>query len=254
MIGIARRLTNSLYLLGKAYFSSQSLFPNEPSAFTVPSHALPSASSFAISAPDGSVAVQPKQSKRKKADDLRPIKTLYTLETFQTPSPAWIYLTPWMINMRTGTDESGWRYNAWFRRKGWRSHAGPAGWAGWVRRREWVRLRCIRPKGTELAATGEREEEEVDPKSGLDEVMGSDEVEQNVGSVLKAMGRIPLDRNKIEMWSRWLDEGGSQSIGRLQRILDDEDAVSDTRHSGQLNEIRSTASPAHSRITLPSPP
>ena len=155
----------------------------------------------------------------------RPIKTLYTLQTYQTPSPAWMWVTPWMVNMRIGTDEGGWRYNAWFRKKGWESHAGPAGWGGWVRRREWVRLRCLAPKAEELDAPGMREDEVVDPDGKFVEVMGSERVEENVDSVLKAMGRIPLDRRKVETWKRWLDEGDERSVKRLQQLLDDEHAV-----------------------------
>lgn len=53
----------------------------------------------------------------------------------------WEYLIFWMVNMCIGIDELGWRYNVWFRKKGWSSYVGNLGWWGWVRRREWVRLR-----------------------------------------------------------------------------------------------------------------
>ncbi len=228
-----------IYLLGKAYFSSQSLLPMDPSAFTVPSHTLPSASSFTISA-DGKLDVQrrrTKPAKNTKDPKDRPIKTLYTPDTYQTPSPAWMWVTPWMLNMRTGTDEGGWRYNALFRKKSWGSHAGPAGWGGWVRRREWVRLRCLTPKGEVLEAPGMREDAVIQVDQGLKEVMASYGVNRNMDSVLKAMGRIPLDRQKVDTWKRWLDEGDERSLERLQQVLKDENAVSPAQFTRNTADI-----------------
>lgn len=164
--------------------------------------------------------------KRKDPSDRR-IKTLYTPETYQTPSPAWSWITPWMINMRTGTDESGWRYNAWFKQRGWSSHASFAGWGGWVRRREWVRLRGIVP-----ASPGNEEDtppagrEEPKGNKSLAEVLVSDDCVKNVMAIEKALGRYALDREKLEAWERWLRGTDDQSREKLQAVLNDPDCVS----------------------------
>ena len=77
-----------------------------------------------------------------------------------------------------------------------------------------------------------RENEVVDTSKGLGEVMGSAHTDENVDSVLKAMGRIPLDRQKVDTWRKWLDDGDRRSYQRLQRILDDDRAVSLLCHDG----------------------
>ncbi|ORY33950.1 hypothetical protein BCR39DRAFT_230819 [Naematelia encephala] len=230
-----------IYILGKAYFSSQTLLPRDPSAFTVPSHSLPSASSMAISEPSSSSpsrATRPVQNASSNPGQPidRPIKTLYNLETFQTPSPAWEWITPWMINMRTNADEAGWRYNAWFKRGGWSSHAGLLGWAGWVRRREWVRLRCVRPTSQRLKSPREMAEQieenggEVaaaieENQDGLAYVLSSEDTDQNANRLLKVMAKLPLDREKMDTWKQWLDTGDQTSLRKLQKLLDDERAV-----------------------------
>lgn len=107
-----------------------------PSAFTRPDHTAPITSSFAVADPSQNPTVQPVKSSKKylrkvQAKSTIPTqsnRTSYTLETYQPPSPEWEYLTPWMVNMRTGTDELGWRYNAWFRKKD--GTAMPETWAG----------------------------------------------------------------------------------------------------------------------------
>ncbi|ORX36595.1 hypothetical protein BD324DRAFT_608719 [Kockovaella imperatae] len=141
-----------IFLLGKAYFSSRTLLPADPSPFTLPCRSLPSASSFTVSEPSNHLSnestIRRTKADRSNAhtsqkDKKRSIVTAYTLDTFQTPSPAWKWVTPWMVNMKNGTDEAGWRYNVWFKKTGWRSHAGSLGANGYVRRREWVRLRCL---------------------------------------------------------------------------------------------------------------
>jgi hypothetical protein len=125
-----------------------------------------------------------------------------------------------MINMRTGTDEGGWRYNAWFRGTGWKSHAGAAGWGGWVRRREWVRLRTLAVE--EQVPEAPIEPEDVDPGEQLHVLLG----EKGVDGVIKALSKVPLDRKKMETWEKWLDKGGEEDRKKLQSALDDEDAVS----------------------------
>lgn len=249
-----------IYFLGKAYFSSQTLLPADPTPYTLPSQAIPSASSITVAQPSTSdpspasptqtgTGNAPASSRRAKVsasasvgDDKtrgsRHIDTAYTPETFQPPTPAWEWVTPWMANMRLGTDEAGWKYNAWFRRGGWKSHAGPAGWWGWVRRREWVRLRRMKQKEEVLqvdeAAKVERLERE--DESGEDETVdrldkalresedGGD-VGELVRAVLRVMGTIPLDRRKMEVWEVWLGKVDDKNKGKLQAVLDEPRAV-----------------------------
>ncbi|KAK8864449.1 hypothetical protein IAR55_001698 [Kwoniella newhampshirensis] len=247
-----------IYFAGTGYFSSKSLLPADPSPFTRPSDHLPSASSFSITHPSGAKHVQPaghiegsaqrhlhhRKGKGKgkshntpgKGDDKsrmpgRSNKTSYTLETFQPPLPDWEYLTPWMINMRTGTDELGWRYNAWFKKKGWSSHAGPVGWGGWVRRREWVRLRYVVPhskmkEGDGMVDLKEREHVERKAKR-LEDVMHSEKKNENIASVLTSMGRYGVDRQRLEVWTKWLEKGqkDSEAWKRLEELCHDERAV-----------------------------
>lgn len=211
-----------IYLAGKAYFSSRTLLPADPSPFTLPSRSLPSASSFTVSQPsnDAQPSEEPVKTTAQAQHARRTIETGYTLDTFQTPSPDWVWMTPWMINMRTGTDEGGWRYNCWFRGKGWKSHAGMAGWAGWVRRREWVRLRTLAAE--EKVLEPPMEPEEVEPGERLHVLLD----EKGVDGVIKALAKLPLDRKKMETWERWLEKGDEEDKRKLQMALDDSEAVS----------------------------
>jgi hypothetical protein len=257
-----------IYFLGKAYFSSQTLLPADPTPYTLPSQAIPSASSITVVQPATSNPSDPSpaqtgqtgtgdasaSSDRAKTsasvsvgDDKtrgsRPIDTAYTPETFQPPTPDWEWITPWMANMRLGTDEAGWKYNAWFRGRGWRSHAGPAGWWGWVRRREWVRLRRMKQKEEVLqvdeAAKVERleredESSEDDSADRLDKALqeseGGEDVGELVGAVLRVMGTIPLDRRKMEVWQAWLGKVDDKSKVKLQDVLDEPRAVGRCYH------------------------
>ncbi|WVQ80748.1 hypothetical protein IAT38_002853 [Cryptococcus sp. DSM 104549] len=198
-----------IYLWGTGYYSSRTLLPMDPSPFTRPCRIIPSASSFSISKPSSTSPIDtstiptpsssPKEDKQHAAT--QSTKTTYTLETYQPP-PGWEYITGWMINMRTGTDEVGWRYNAWFKEKGWSSHAGNIGWWGWVRRREWVRLRCVVPVDKE----GEKPKRQMKLKKRMKigRVFAGETVEDNLYSVLAVMGQLALDRERLDTWRRWL--------------------------------------------------
>ncbi|WWC94201.1 hypothetical protein V866_001041 [Kwoniella sp. B9012] len=232
-----------IYILGKGYFSSRSLLPADPSAFTRPSNHIPSASSLSMKTSmgkkrsnqqldPGTSGPSPSSSSqrsygRQTGNLTRSNKTSYTLESYQPPLPDWQYLTPWMINMRTGTDELGWRYNAWFRPKGWSSHSGPLGWGGWVRRREWIRLRAVGVTETKLVDMQGREKIE---KKGdkLKDVLGSEEVDENVQGILVVMGKIGLDRQRLTLWKKWLEKEKKESEywKRLEVLCGDEQAVS----------------------------
>ena len=128
--------------------------------------------------------------------------------------------------MRVGTDELGWRYNAWFKRKGWGSHAGPMGWAGWVRRREWVRLRCIKPEEKLLEVLADQRDEKASGEQGsLQGILQSDDLQDNARELSRILGRIKLDRQKLGLWERWLRDIDGRRQERLETIIADEAAV-----------------------------
>jgi hypothetical protein len=139
-----------------------------------------------------------------------------------------------MINMREGTDEMGWRYNAVFKQKGWSSKAGAGGWWGWVRRREWVRLRCVKPRrsGEEgdrevEEGRGERENGSKGKRKPLSEVLGSDkEKEKALWNMVREIESVSLDREKLEIWDSWLDTLNRETRERLQGIVENVDSVS----------------------------
>ncbi|WVN88366.1 uncharacterized protein L203_103572 [Cryptococcus depauperatus CBS 7841] len=239
-----------IYILGAAYYSSRTLLPADPSAFSRPNRPIPSGSSFSLRDPSFNPPVQPVsnpsngRSQPKSSQPAQSNKTSYTLESFHPPSPRWEYLTPWMVNMRNGTDEVGWRYNGWFRKNGWRSHAGNLGWFGWVRRREWIRLRrikagpveelaCVHDQSAAPILPGQkagREKKEGHERSEwprLNEMLTGD-TEENVSNILKEMGRCRLDRQRLEFWEKWLAdlEKGSLFWQKLEAIVLDQEAVS----------------------------
>jgi hypothetical protein len=210
------------------------LFPADPTPFTLPKNRIPRASSkFIISNGDGDPTVV-HSSKDKSAQPIRrSINTAYTIETYQLPSPSWEWITPWQINMRVGTDEMGWRYNAWFKERGWRSKAGTAGWGGWVRRREWIRLRRAIPdqgdeEDTRPRGLLEEHHENTRMPRDLDQVMGDGE-EADLWAIVKELETVSLDREKLEIWERWLHGLGGDTKRRLQALLDDSSSVSSSQ-------------------------
>ena len=136
--------------------------------------------------------------------------------------------------MREGTDEMGWRYNAVFKQKGWSSKAGGGGWWGWVRRREWVRLRCVKPQRSEEdEGEGSRERENGNEggsgskgrRKPLVEVLGSDQGKE-IWNMVREIESVSLDREKMEIWDHWFKNLDDSTRGRLQVIIEDPDSVS----------------------------
>lgn len=237
--------TCRLYIFGKAYFSSMSLLPFDPSPYTLPQRPLPAASSnFLVSHPEGQTQIPSTENKSAAPRGRNNIKTAYTPDTLQLPTPAWEWLTPWMINMRTGTDEMGWRYNSVFKRKGWSSKAGPGGWGGWVRRREWVRLRCIKPQvkqdgdgdedGKDEGAAvkhGRKEDTRRQTLKGI--FQENEEGERRLYAIAKQLELDTLDREKLETWQKWLEEIQDDAGLRheLEALLQDPVSTSVSRSS-----------------------
>jgi hypothetical protein len=103
------RLLPGILFFGTPRYSSSSLLPADPSAFS-----RPGLTKLAC-------------------------RTAYTPDSFQLPDGTWSWASEWMVNMRRDgeTDEKGWEYNSYFHQKGWHSRLRWHGWKGWVRRREW---------------------------------------------------------------------------------------------------------------------
>lgn len=151
----------------------------------------------------------------------RSIKTGYSLKTYETPSPAWAWLTPWMVNMRLDTDHQGWRYNLWFHTRGWASHPGRLNWWGWVRRREWVRLRALLPP--EEGDDGNEQEKQAPVPKTLDEVLG---VQRPVANMMRFLAVYALDREKLAVWEGWMKKGSAGARHRLADLFEDREKVS----------------------------
>lgn len=209
-----------LSLWGKTWYSSNSLLPTDPSPFTVPIEPV----GGDVMERDAEDAVDDTEG-RQKATYIpkfkrKSIKTGYNLETFQTPSPAWVWITPWMVKMRTNTDEQGWRYNLWFHKKGWRSHPGPLNWWGWVRRRAWVRLRGLSPEthddDSDYGVEVEQEEEEQ-PLKSFDDIV---DTKRPATLIIQHLARFPLDREKQDQWNDWLSNSSQETIGKLRTLLE----------------------------------
>lgn len=262
-------------LFGKKWYSANSLLPSDPTAYTLPTE-LPGVTT--ISATDRS-----KQSKRARrrghargrsastgamsdqrgqqtsgssrdsdgsepqAFKRRTNDTGYDLKTYQTPSPDWVWLTPWMVNMRADADEQGFRYNLWFHRRGWRPHAGRLNWWGWVRRREWMRLRVLLPS-TDLEREVAGIESGKEWPATLDEVMARP---LPVRAMVKLLVVELLDRERLECFFQWWEDGTDEARKALKGELDDYDNVSPASGTlPMLTKPSSTFSPRRSCLGL----
>lgn len=71
---------------------------------------------------------------------------------------------------------------------------------------------------------GGAEDGRKEGQGGEDEEKGVELGQEPVGALLKAMGRVMVDRERLEQWERWIrDEGMREG---LQTIARDEDMVS----------------------------
>ncbi|KAL1411567.1 hypothetical protein Q8F55_002531 [Vanrija albida] len=189
-----------VYFLGRSSYSSRTLLPSDPSGFTLPTY----------------LAGGHGKNKRKT------IKTGYDLETYQTPTPAWVWLTPWMVNMRSDTDEQGWRYNLWFQKKGWRQHSGRLNWWGWVRRREWVRLRALIPSAGDDLDDDTYAVPVEEPPDMLSTLMaGKDPAIE----IVRKLVTYPLDRERLSVWTKWLDSASDETKKEFAGLIKDQDTL-----------------------------
>ena len=165
----------------------------------------------------------------------------------QTPDPSWQWVWPtWYVDMSRDVDEEGWQYSFMFRRNtSW--HGTHPWFHSFVRRRRWVRMRrkggrrqAHEPpsegrKATERAhdahllnsdyftihptKTAERastyapsmhrtvSNNPVNLRSAEDEDEEPEEID-NLQTLLRLLRSARIDREKIKMVLRFLDEGG----------------------------------------------
>ncbi|KZO93559.1 hypothetical protein CALVIDRAFT_540016 [Calocera viscosa TUFC12733] len=124
-----------------------------------------------------------------------------SLEDFQLPSPEWRWVgNGWCVDMRGDGEvqEDGFEYNWWFRRKGWRPRIGFWSSGAYVRRRRWMRLRCLTPPEP-------ISEKPTVPTSSA----RSPEALAGWEKLRAKMMETELDRERLEMVKTWLDESTS---------------------------------------------
>lgn len=113
-----------------------------------------------------------------------------------------------MANMRLDADEQGFRYNLWFHRRGWRPHAGRLNWWGWVRRREWLRLRVLLPSTTLEKEVDVIEDNAAEWPKTLDEIVARP---RPVEALVKLLSVEPLDREKGRIFMLWWNNGSTEA-------------------------------------------
>jgi hypothetical protein len=215
---------HSIMFMGTPHFSKSTLFPFDPKAYTVPIHALKPVRAFSTTdrsasadpPPHNTLKSRPFALHRRKRDqgghrhqqhdkahayselkhtlrrhqhDNKSMTTMYDLHTFQPPSSHWIWLTPWLVNMRQDgvTDERGWEYNYIFCK-----HMGTR------HRAEWMGMMGTETDvgETEVAqddGDGEEEEDWQDDDASLDFVKDPfDDLEQGDGDVFQSHVRGDL--------------------------------------------------------------
>ncbi|KAF1999773.1 hypothetical protein P154DRAFT_523082 [Amniculicola lignicola CBS 123094] len=143
----------------------------------------------------------------------------------QVPDPSWVWeWKSWYVDMSPDVDEEGWQYSLWFR--------GGAAWHGnhpwfhsFVRRRRWLRKRSkqrLPPKkkddrerlfgetfsiGTTLARTSTMGRMSME---GSNQEASVDEEIKDVGTLLRRLKAAAIDREKIVIINRFIDEGGEE--------------------------------------------
>ncbi|OAL53083.1 hypothetical protein IQ07DRAFT_351318 [Pyrenochaeta sp. DS3sAY3a] len=144
----------------------------------------------------------------------------------QVPDPSWVWdWKSWYVDMSLDVDEEGWQYSLLFKGSPW--HGNHPWFHSFVRRRRWLRRRVkqkIPPKtkesqrerlfgetfsiGTTLArsttiGTG--------TLSALESTQGSlDEEIRDIATLLKKLKAAAIDREKIIIVHKFLDDGGEE--------------------------------------------
>lgn len=156
----------------------------------------------------------------------------------QTPDPSWKWAWPtWYVDMSRDVDEEGWQYSFMFRRNtAW--HGSHPWYHSFVRRRRWIRKRTkgSHPHASELPSEGRlgkldahrlnadyftihnaktlSHPESIAPSVGMSRynthAQHDEEPEEvdNIGGLLSSLKKAKVDREKISLVLRFLEEGG----------------------------------------------
>lgn len=143
----------------------------------------------------------------------------------QVPDPSWVWeWKSWYVDMSQDVDEEGWQYSIWFRGAAW--HGNHPWFHSFVRRRRWLRKRVkqkLPPKsknnkerlfgetfsiGTTVVralagSAGPASNEDTTATSFDDEI-------RNVPALLQRLKRAAIDREKIVLINRFIEEGGEE--------------------------------------------
>lgn len=168
------------------------------------------------------------------------------IRTAQVPDPSWEWAWPeWRINHDEGVDADGWEYSFMFAKKF--SWHGPRWWNSFVRRRAWIRRRIkknagytpedplslnpeyftVRPASTtshsrspSVATSRSRRGSNV--SSSTNQVVEVEDVDkpdiESMDSLLQALRRSRIDREKIEAVNNYL-ENGRDDLASLQEEM-----------------------------------
>ncbi len=145
----------------------------------------------------------------------------------QVPDPSWAWeWKSWYVDMSRDVDEEGWQYSFWFKGGAW--HGTHPWFHSFVRRRRWLRkrIKLRKPKrgeegnlermfgdafsvGTTSARTGT-----VGPlnlqENGDERAREEDEDIRDVGTLMRRLKNSAIDREKIGLITRFIDEGGEE--------------------------------------------
>ncbi|KAJ4304623.1 hypothetical protein N0V90_000149 [Kalmusia sp. IMI 367209] len=143
----------------------------------------------------------------------------------QVPDPSWVWeWKSWYVDMSHDVDEEGWQYSLWFRGAAW--HGNHPWFHSFVRRRRWLRKRVkqkLPPKTKEnrerlfgdTFSIGTTLARAVTSTTGPASVQESgetslDEEIRNVPTLMQKLKKAAIDREKIALINRFIEEGGEE--------------------------------------------
>ncbi len=153
----------------------------------------------------------------------------------QLPDPSWVWdWKSWYVDMSLDVDEEGWQYSLLFKGTPW--HGNHPWFHSFVRRRRWLRRRT---KQKILPKTKENQRERLfgDAFSlgttlGRSATVGTrtpsahgstqttlDEEIRDIATLMKKLKKAPIDREKIILIHRFIDDGGEELHYLAEQVL-----------------------------------
>ncbi|KAF2744886.1 hypothetical protein M011DRAFT_496116 [Sporormia fimetaria CBS 119925] len=150
----------------------------------------------------------------------------------QVPDPSWKWeWKTWYVDMSRDVDEEGWQYSFWFRGAAW--HGNHPWFHSFVRRRRWLRKRVkqkLPPKTdarermfgeTFSIPTTLMRTSTIGTNNALSMGQGRntgesmDEEISNIGTLMRLLKKAAIDREKIVLITRFVDEAGEEELHYL---------------------------------------